>query len=64
VIIPAEGICLEACSALHYAAVPRADEYRERRDMRKTAQTTLHTSETRETAASADGRTLPAWTVR
>jgi hypothetical protein len=63
VIIPAAGICLEACFALHYAAVQRADEKRDRRDMRKTAQITLRMSETQETA-SADGRTLPARTVR
>jgi hypothetical protein len=64
VISPAAGICLEACSVLHYAAVQRADENRERRDMRKTAQTTLRMSETRETAASTDGRALSARTPR
>jgi hypothetical protein len=63
VIIPAAGIGLEACVALHYAAVQRADEKRDRRDMR-TAQITLRMSETQETAASADGRMLPARTVR
>lgn len=63
-ISPAAGICLEACFALHYGAVQRADEKRDRRNMTKTAQITLRMSETRETAASADGRMLPARTVR
>lgn len=60
-------ICLAVRPALHYSAVQRTRNERER-DMEKTAQTTIRMTEAEreawEAAARADGRTLSAWIVR
>ncbi|HEU5275131.1 MAG TPA: hypothetical protein VFU97_15830 [Xanthobacteraceae bacterium] len=60
-------IRLAACPALHYSAVQRTRNERER-EMEKTAQTTIRMTDAEreawEAAARADGRTLSAWIVR
>lgn len=64
----AARICLEACSALHYGAVQRADDNREPRGRGQTVQTTIRMNEAEreawKAAASTDGRTLAGRAVR
>lgn len=50
--------------ALHYVQCSRADDRRQQGDIGKPAQTMLRMSETPETAACADGRTLSTRIVR